>query len=150
MNAHNPLEEALAQQPPSFLAVKEAVEWAYAEGMTSAQVGAYFPTRRAWERFRRAVFRHHGGFRRPPGLGVVVKDQMWPVHAGDQEHPYNQAVRTALAAEGRAWGVVWSFRGSLREPREIGSCGMRSRAGFFTCAYRPADPVVRKYQPVDD
>jgi len=144
------ITRALTAQPLVLEDVKVAVERAYAEGLSAEKIRACFATREAWRKFRRTVTREYGGFTQPKGCGVVIAGKMWPIDVSDQEHPDNRAAREALAADGRSWGLVWSFRHRLQGPTDIGPCGLRERAGFFTCAYRPIDPVVRKHQPVDD
>jgi len=84
---------------------------------------------------------------RKQGFGLVIGDKMWPVAPTEQEHSHNVAARLALASAGRAWGVVWAFPRAIAEPVEIGTCGARTRAGFFLAEHRPGDPVVGKYEP---
>lgn len=148
-DALSTLRAVLARTPSDAKAVKEAVEGAMSAGVSRRAIAACFPSREAWRRFRKVVIRDHGGFKPSRSLGIVVKNLMWPVCADDQDHPFNQAARAALVADGRAWGIVWSFPSVLVEPREIGACGMRTRAGFFRANSPAGASVVSKYQPTE-
>lgn len=92
------------------------------------------------------------GCTQDPGFneGVVIGGKMWPLDVSDPAQPMNAAARAELRRESRAWGLVWSFPNQISRPSDVGACGMRTRAGFFTAETPASGAVVLKYQPHDD